>query len=353
MHVSRGVVALLAAVVTTIGVGAVPAEAARLDLHRGSHGAQVRVLEGRLAELRLLPSSAVDRTYGSATVRSVKRFQRQLHLRATGRVNLGTWNLITREVLRRRPPPPPAARSNPWPAPLVVGHRGAGVPGIGENTLESMRYATASRADVLEFDVRVTSDHELVLLHDGTLEQTTVCLGPVAQRTFDDLRANCPTRQGQKVPTFAEVAAYAASQSMPIAPEIKGVIDRADLEKFVAVIQENGLSSRTSVQSFHAAAVFPPLRDVAHALGVDDLTYVYLGSSSTPTGKVVAVGATTAGLNMSGLTASTVAAYRRAGLRVWTWTVHTSAQLSSLWAMGVDGVITDVPQTARSLFHPS
>ena len=80
---------------------AAPAEAKGLNLHRGSHGAKVRVLETRLARLSMLPSSAVDGRFRAATVRAVRKFQWRLGLRVTGRVNQRTWNAIRREPARR------------------------------------------------------------------------------------------------------------------------------------------------------------------------------------------------------------------------------------------------------------
>src|SRR4051794_31221312 len=91
----------LAVTALTTVLTALPAEARGVNLHRGSHGHQVRLLENRLNRLGLLPRSAVDGRYRAATVNSVKRFQRQHHVRVTGRVNRSVWNMVAREVTRR------------------------------------------------------------------------------------------------------------------------------------------------------------------------------------------------------------------------------------------------------------
>lgn len=55
---------------------------------------------------------------------------------------------------------------------MVVGHRGS--PGQApEETLASYRNAVREGADVLEGDVQLTSDRQIVLLHDDTLARTT------------------------------------------------------------------------------------------------------------------------------------------------------------------------------------
>ena len=116
---------------------------------------------------------------------------------------------------------PPGPRPPRGPAPGIIGHRGAPGPGpAGEHAGVAMRYAHGS-ADVLEFDLRLTADHEIVLMHDATPDRTTNCTGPGRRL---DAAQTCATQcrgGGQPIPTFAEVAAYAGTTALGIAPEIK------------------------------------------------------------------------------------------------------------------------------------
>lgn len=311
-HLSR-TVAVLVAVLCAVGWSAVPASAAGLDLHLGSQGAKVRTLEGRLQQLHLLHRSHVDRRYRLPTVRAVKQFQRQLHLRVTGKVNQRTWDLVAREVRRRtaapapRPAPTPAPAATPTTSPpTILGHRGARIPGITENTLASMQYA-ADKADILEFDLQLTSDGEFVLMHDNTLDRTTNCAGAVATYALAAPRAECTTDLSGPVPTFAEIVAYAAGAGKAIAPEVKdNTVTDEELNKLVAVIRNHGLAARTYVQSF-SPELFPRLRALD-----SELTFVYLTRSLVQPDAVRAAGATiAAGLNVTGLNAST---WLRSGL---------------------------------------
>ena len=65
-----------------------------------------------------------------------------------------------------------------WDPPQVTAHRG-GSDERPENTMEAFRNAVAVGADTVEFDVRSTKDHRLVVLHDRTLDRTTNCTGAV------------------------------------------------------------------------------------------------------------------------------------------------------------------------------
>ena len=51
-------------------------------------------------------------------------------------------------------------------------HRGGGGKEAPDNTLYAMRYGW-SLGGIPEADIRVTSDHEVVCLHDNTLARTT------------------------------------------------------------------------------------------------------------------------------------------------------------------------------------
>ncbi len=77
---------------------------------------------------------------------------------------------------------------------VVLGHRGS--PGQApEETLASYRAALRDRADALEGDVQLTSDKQIVLLHDDTLARTTD-----VEQVFPD---RAPWRVGQF--TLAEI----------------------------------------------------------------------------------------------------------------------------------------------------
>ena len=73
--------ALACLVLSALVCVAAPAEAKGLNLHRGSHGAKVRVLETRLARLALLPYSAVDGATAPPRSNAVRTFQWRLGCR--------------------------------------------------------------------------------------------------------------------------------------------------------------------------------------------------------------------------------------------------------------------------------
>lgn len=71
--------------------------------------------------------------------------------------------------------------------PAVVAHRGASGD-APEHTLEAYELALAQGADGLECDVRLTSDGELVCIHDRTIDRTSDGTGVISEMSLAQLR---------------------------------------------------------------------------------------------------------------------------------------------------------------------
>ena len=101
---------------------------------------------------------------------------------------------------------------SPVPIPLVIAHRGDSAH-RPENTLASFASALEIGAAYAEFDVHLTRDGEVVVIHDATLDRTTNGHGAVRNLTLAEIRsfsAGYPARfgstyAGERVPTLGEV----------------------------------------------------------------------------------------------------------------------------------------------------
>ena len=103
-----------------------------------------------------------------------------------------------------------------------------------ENTLPAFELAIAKGAHQIEFDLRVTRDGQLILMHDETVDRTTSGTGRTVDLTFDELRRldagsyKSPEYAGTPVPTFREV--------LGIVPP--GVLVNCHVPQVIAQIQE-------------------------------------------------------------------------------------------------------------------
>jgi glycerophosphoryl diester phosphodiesterase len=144
-----------------------------------------------------------------------------------------------------------------WP--LNVAHRGASAR-APENTLEAFRLAVEAGAGGLELDVHMSSDGEVVVIHDATVDRTTDGSGAVAGMTLGELRAldagyrfspdggrTYPYRDRDVgIPTLAEV--YDEFQATYVNIEIKEARPGVE-ETVMQVIRGAGAEERTLVVS--------------------------------------------------------------------------------------------------------
>lgn len=95
------------------------------------------------------------------------------------------------------------------PARGICAHRGASNT-HPENTLAAFREAIRLGAHMIEFDVALTKDHQLVLMHDATLDRTTDGSGKVSDYTLAELKQldagswKGEKFRGEKIPTLDE-----------------------------------------------------------------------------------------------------------------------------------------------------
>ncbi len=79
-----------------------------------------------------------------------------------------------------------------------------------ENTLPAFASAVSKGAHQIEFDVHLTRDGELVIMHDAAVDRTTDGSGAIADMTFAEIRALdagswfSPAFKGTQVPTLRE-----------------------------------------------------------------------------------------------------------------------------------------------------
>jgi glycerophosphoryl diester phosphodiesterase len=140
-------------------------------------------------------------------------------------------------------------------------HRGGGGLEAPDNTLYAMRYGW-SLGGIPEADIRVTSDHEVVCLHDNTLARTTDAPPEVADRPIGELplaevkkydagrkfRADCA---GERVPTVREVFEIMRGDPEKLLyADIKNYDEKLFpilLDKFLSLAREYDVASRIIV----------------------------------------------------------------------------------------------------------
>lgn len=251
---------------------------------------------------------------------------------------------------------------------VIVGHRGS--PGQApEETLASYRNAMREKADVLEGDVQLTSDKQIVLLHDDTLARTTDVeevypdRAPwrVGQFTLAEIKkldaGSWFDRRyaGQRVPTLAELLKVAgrntglslelkAPANSPgvatlLAKELNAarLTDGATLRSGAYRVQVHS-RDQTALKEFHASA--PKVQ----------LSYL-TGGRMLPDGELASLAGWTVGVyaHPRATSAADVERAHAKGLKVISDPVDSPAEVAMAANQGYDWVTSNFAGTARRI----
>jgi glycerophosphoryl diester phosphodiesterase len=240
----------------------------------------------------------------------------------------------------------------------VIAHRG----GAGEwpaETLYAFRKAVALGVDVLEMDVRATSDNKLVLMHNFTVNETTNGNGPVrwlslkTLKTLDagynwtsDMGLTHPFRGlGISVPTLEETFQEFNQRRMNI--EIKGwhpFSAERIIDSFVGLLKDYKMMDRVLVASFHKPALNQVRRQCPTvAISASTFDILRFVASSKWGARGYKPDAEAIQTYNAVIDANLVQMSKALGLKLHGWTVNDTDEMQRLIQLGVDGIITDFP----------
>jgi len=232
----------------------------------------------------------------------------------------------------------------------VVAHRGASGH-APENTMAAFRRAVEMGALFIETDIHLTRDAQLVAIHDTSLERTTNGRGQVKDFTLANLRELdagswfAPEFAGERIPTLDEVIAFAREADVVFYLELKADAPWGAEHALSAALRRAGESSRTAVLSFVAAAL-----GTMRKLDPTVMTgFLYDKPLPDAVARALEVGARQLAPRGDLVTAELVEQAHRADLQVVTWTANDAAEMRSLIAAGVNGIMTDYPARLREV----
>lgn len=221
--------------------------------------------------------------------------------------------------------------------PLIIAHRGASA-AAPENTIAAFELALDMGADWVELDVRRTGCGTAVVHHDAHLADGR----PLCELTVGDLPDDVPTLEDVLV----------ACGPMGVDIEIKSEVADPDFDEdhrivdaSVEVAKRVLPAERTLVSSFDMTAV-NRARDIDPDVPTGFITSDDIGVEVS-VGRAVAHGHGVIKPGDALVTGRFVEAAHEAGLIVYTWTVDDPRRMTQLAELGIDGIITNVPDVAR------
>jgi glycerophosphoryl diester phosphodiesterase len=240
--------------------------------------------------------------------------------------------------------------------PLNFAHQGASHEAPA-NTLAAFLLAFELGADGIEFDVHLSKDGQVVVIHDFTLESTTNGQGLVRDKTLAELKELDagtwfdPDFADQRIPTLQEVI-DAVGNRLLLNIELKTTNVRDDglASAVVRIIEENHLLERVIVSSFNPLA----LRWIKHLnpwvsiglLYAPDLPFLLRRPWLRHFLRLEALHP-----HYTVVDDPYMRWARKRELRVHVWTADDPGEMWQLMRLGVDLIITNRPDLLRQVLR--
>jgi len=235
-------------------------------------------------------------------------------------------------------------------SPWIIAHRGASGH-APENTFAAFERAVQLGAAFIETDLQLTRDAQFVAIHDAYLDRTTNGRGSVHEYTLAELRELDAGKwfdrefMGQRIPTLDEILDFARERDVVFYLEIKYNSAWGMHQTLVGELGKPENAARTIVISFDAATL-DSLRRLEPAI----MTGLLVGNDKgAPVKAALDVGARQLCPHIDLVTPELVERAHRADLQLVTWTVNERGQMRAAMDVGVDGIMTDLPDRLRAV----
>ncbi len=238
--------------------------------------------------------------------------------------------------------------------PAIFAHRGSSA-FAPENTLAAFTLAKQQGADAIELDAKLSTDGQVVVMHDDSVDRTTNGHGKVAALTLSDLKgldAGGKFNQafkGEKIPTLDEVFETVGRQIF-INVELTNYSSPTDdlPDRVVSLVKEYSLENSVLLSSFNFIALIRA-RFLAPSLPLGLLTLprsagIILHSKLVRFGPQLALHPAYEDVGVK-----LVQSAHRSQCRVHTYTVNQPDAIRQAFSDGVDGIFTDDPPLAQKV----
>ncbi|HEX5360324.1 MAG TPA: glycerophosphodiester phosphodiesterase [Fluviicoccus sp.] len=239
----------------------------------------------------------------------------------------------------------------------ILGHRGARGE-APENTLSGFQHLLGLGIQAVEFDIQVSADQQLVIIHDRNVDRTTSASGPVSSFTAHQLSALDACHHRRYFDADNHRYWWPHSDGIPRLQDVLNLFPTSHhLQLEVKAATE--ADSKAVIRLLPAICREFKARAVTTSFNLDYLEGIRAAAPEIPRGVLfeqdctggmvetaLALGCVSIGPHFSLCSRELVAQAHAAGLTVSTWTVNEPDDMRVLRDMGVDSIITDFPQLA-------
>jgi len=221
---------------------------------------------------------------------------------------------------------------------LKIGHRGA--KGYEpENTLVSFQKALEMKVDGIELDVHLSSDGELIVIHDESIDRTTNGKGLVQNLSFQEIKSFLIEGK-YKVPRLQEVFDI-VDRNCFINIELKGSGTEKPVLELIEryVLEKNWNYDHFLVSSFN----WDMLQDVRFLNPRIPIGVITDSSVEQALAFAKKIKAYSIHPDFQLLSKENVALVQENGFEVFPWTVNSKDDIQKIKSFNVNGIISDFP----------
>lgn len=221
---------------------------------------------------------------------------------------------------------------------LKIAHRGAKAY-EPENTLAAFAKAIELRSDAIEFDVHLSADGEVIVIHDETVDRVTNGRGFVKDLSLSELK-KLRIDGKHEIPTLSETFDF-VNQRCLINVELKAFEMAEPVLNLIEyyVTQKNWKYSQFLVSSFDWAAL-QKVRELHQEIPLGVLTETDL---ELAIGFAEFVKAETIHPYFHLLSDENTQHMQQKGFKVFAWTVNELEDIQKIKSFKVNGIISDFP----------
>ena len=221
---------------------------------------------------------------------------------------------------------------------LNIAHRGASAY-KPENTLASFQKAIDLNVDMVEFDIRLSKDKKIVVIHDQTVNRTTDGKGKVQNKDLEQLKL-LNAGAGELIPTLQEALTLIGGRCL------------INIE-----IAERGIAKRLAeaLQPFYymwdsiviSSFSFKELKIFYYYMPTLKVSYLSEELTVRSIKEISQLPIYSLNLNKGSLREDLMDWLHSMSFKVFAFTVNTEEDLKKMRNLSVDGVFTDCPD----IFH--
>ena len=234
--------------------------------------------------------------------------------------------------------------------PTIIAHRGASGH-APENTEAAFKRALELNADGVEFDVQLTKDNKVVVIHDERVDRLTNAKGFVHQFTLKEIKKLdfgqhfSEKFKGQRILTLEETLQLVNDFKL-INIELKNWMGYPGLEeKTLELVDQYNLKDKVIISSFNHYS----LRKIKQIAPETRTAMLYFARLYRPWIDAIKIGAEALHPYYLTLDREIVENSHLANIKINAFTVNKKEEIKKMIDLNIDGIITDFPDRVLKL----